>query len=65
MVNEAKIQAAIEGLRSGKYKTLRSAAKGEGVVYTTLKYQLDGGQSSQNVHIYEQVCTLEEEEVLV
>ena len=47
MVDESKILAALEGLQNGKYKSVRGAAKSEGVLYTTLLGRFKGAQSRQ------------------
>lgn len=65
MVNETKVRMALKGLQNGKYKSIRSAAKSEGVVHTTLLGRLKGLRSKYKSHEHQQVCTAEEEEALV
>ena len=66
MVDETKINAALEGLKSGKYKTVHGAATAEGLkTHTTLLNRLNGRQSNRKAHAPQQACTPEEEETLV
>ena len=66
MVDESKVRAALEGLKSGKYKSVRVAATAEGLkTHTTLLNWLKGGQSNREAHASRQACTPEEEETLV
>ena len=66
MVDETKINAALEGLKSGKYKTVRGAATAEGLkTHTTLLNRLNGRQSNRKAHAPRQACIPEEEETLV
>lgn len=64
MVDESKIRAALEGLQNGKYKSIRSAAKSEGVLHTTLIGRLKGAQSPRKSHEHQQICTPQEEKAL-
>jgi hypothetical protein len=59
------MQKALEGLKSRKYKSIREAAKDNGVPKSTLHYRLKGGQETHKAHEDQQLCTSGEEQALV
>ena len=65
MDREARIQEALQGIKSGQYKSVNAAAKATGIPRSTLEYQQKGGQSNYNAHTNQQACTPEEEQALI
>ena len=64
VVNEIKIQAAFDGVSSGKYRSLSDAAKQLGLSSTTLYERNKGRPSRQESHEEQQNLTRYEEDAL-
>ena len=65
MNRESSIQGALNGLKSGKYKSIRAAAKDKGIPRSTLQYRLKGGQETHKAHEDQQICGSGEEQALI
>jgi hypothetical protein len=65
MDRETRIRKALEGVETGKYKSLRAAGRDNGIAHTTLLHRRNGGQSYWDSHEYQQACNKAEEEALV
>ena len=62
---EQLIQHALDGLQSGVYSTVYSAAKAIGVSESSLRLRWNGGQSCSKGNIQRQLLTDSEEKALV
>src|SRR5215470_15861529 len=65
MDREARIQAALQGLENGQYKSIRAAATAVDVPHNTLLYRKKGSQAMHQAHPHQQVCTEVEEKALI
>jgi Tc5 transposase DNA-binding domain/DDE superfamily endonuclease len=65
MDRERKIQKAIEELESGKYKTIRVAAKANEICHVAVTRRRKGAKPAHQAHSSQQACTPAEEQALV
>jgi hypothetical protein len=63
--NKIKLQAAMEGLTTGTYSSVYSAAKALGLSHKTLGRHMNGGKSCAEAKEEEQHCSNAEEKSLV
>ena len=62
---QAEIQSAVDGVKSQKYRTAYAAEQATGVSRQTIAARLNGTQSLQEAHEFQQKLTREEEERIV
>jgi hypothetical protein len=61
---ELKVQAAIEGVRLGKYKNVTQAAKALGIPRSTVYHRVDGRKSRTDAHEHQQRLTRNQKSAL-
>lgn len=62
---ESSITCALKGLHSGRYTSIRKAAKSNGIAYTTLRRRFHGGKDRVAGHEGQQLITAAEERAVV